>query len=121
MPSTSLTLGSVGLLSVTAEDNAALAGFFGDVLGLPVDGDAASGYAEVSIGEATVALHRGAMVDFAPIGGVLLQLACDDVDGEIERIRARGGEIAVEPSVTDWGTRHAYVRGPQGLLVELYA
>ena len=61
----------------------------------------------------TVALHRGAMVDFAPIGGVLLQLACEDVDDEVEAIRQRGGDIAVEPSDTDWGTRHAYVRGPR--------
>ena len=87
---------------------------------MPVDGDAAAGYAEVKVGEVTVALHRGAMVDFAPIGGVLLQLACDDVDGEVEAIRHRGGDIAVEPSDTDWGSRHAYVRGPQGLLVEFY-
>ncbi len=68
----------------------------------------------------TVALHRGAMVDFAPVGGVLLQLVCEDVDAEVDAIRRRGGDIAVEPSDTDWGTRHAYVRGPQGLLVELY-
>jgi catechol 2,3-dioxygenase-like lactoylglutathione lyase family enzyme len=115
-----LTLGYVGLLSRTDEDNAALAEFFGQTLGLPVDGDAAGGYAEVKVGDVSVALHRGALVEFPPLGGVLLQLGCDDVDAETEAVRGRGGDVAVEPSDTDWGTRHAYVRGPQGLLVELY-
>ena len=115
-----LTVGYVGLLSHTDEENAALASFFADALGLAVDGDAHSGYAEVKIGDVTIALHRGAMVEFTPLGGVLLQLACEDVDAEVEAVRQRGGEIALEPSDTDWGTRHAYVRGPQGLLVELY-
>lgn len=71
------------------------------------------------MGDATVALHRGAMVDFAPLGGLLLQLGCDDVDAEVAAIRGRGGDIALEPADTDYGTRSAYVRGPQGLLVEL--
>jgi predicted enzyme related to lactoylglutathione lyase len=116
----SLSLGYVGLLSHTDEENAALARFFADVLGVPVNGDAAGGYAEVGLGDVTVALHRGAMVDFAPLSGVLLQLSCNDVDAEVAQVRDRGGDIAVEPTDTDWGTRHAYVRGPQGLLVELY-
>jgi catechol 2,3-dioxygenase-like lactoylglutathione lyase family enzyme len=115
-----LTMGYVGLLSQTNEDNAELTRFFADTLGLPVEGDAADGYAEVTVGTVTVALHRGAMVDFAPLGGILLQLACEDVDAEVEAVRGRGADIAREPSATDWGTRHAYVRGPQGLLVELF-
>lgn len=115
-----LSLGYVGLLSRTDEETAALAAFFADTLGLSVEGEAAAGYAEVKLGTVTVALHRGAMVEFAPLGGVLLQLACADVDAEVEEVRRRGGDIAVEPEDTDWGTRHAYVRGPQGLLIELY-
>lgn len=115
-----LSLGYVGLLSSTDEENTALAAFFADILELSVEGDAAGGYAEVTVGGVTLALHRGAMVDFAPLGGVLLQLGCDDVDAEVERVRRRGGDVALEPSHTDWGTRHAYVRGPQGVLVELY-
>lgn len=59
-------------------------------------------------------------LSFTPLGGVLLQLACDDVDAVADGVRRRAGDIAVEPSDTDWGTRHAYVRGPQGLLVELF-
>lgn len=115
-----VTLGYVGLLSRTDAENAELGAFFAQTLGLSVHGDAAEGYAEVKLGDATVALHRGAMVDFAPIGGLMLQLVCADVDAEVAAIRDRGGVIALEPADTDWGTRHAYVRGPQGLLVELY-
>ncbi len=116
-----MRLGYVGLLSRTDEDNAALAAYFADTLGLPVEGDVAAGYAQVKVGDATIALHRGAMIDFTPLGGLLLQLACDDVDVEVAAVRSRGGDIALEPTDSDWGTRHAYVRGPQGLLVELYS
>ncbi len=115
-----LSIGYVGLVSRTDEDNAAMAAFFADVLDLPVEGDAAEGYAEVKAGDVTIALHRGAMVDVKPLGGLLLQFACDDVDSEAAAVTSRGGDLAVAPTNTDWGTRHAYVRGPQGLLVELY-
>jgi len=109
----------VGILSRTDEENAERARFFADILGLEVDGNAANGYAEVRLGGARIALHRGAMTEFAPHGGTLLQLLCDDVDAEVAAIRSRGGDVPVGPADTDWGSRHAYVRGPGGILVEI--
>jgi catechol 2,3-dioxygenase-like lactoylglutathione lyase family enzyme len=92
---------------------------FADVLGLEVAGNAASGYAEVRLGDATIALHRGAMTELTPHGGTLLQLLCADVDAEVVAIRSRGGDVPVGPDDTDWGSRHAYVRGPGDVLVEI--
>jgi predicted enzyme related to lactoylglutathione lyase len=117
-----ITLDHLGIITATNEENAELAAFFADVLGLPVRGDAGQGYAEVQTGGPTIALHRGAMVDgVRPHGGTLLQFRCDDVRAAVEQARSRGADISVEPHETDWGTLSAYLSGPHGVLVELYA
>jgi predicted enzyme related to lactoylglutathione lyase len=118
----SIRFDHLGILSRTDEQNADIAGFFADVLGMEVSDGAAEGYAEVKAGAITIALHRGALVDdIRPHGGTLLQCSCDDVRAEVETVRARGGDIVLEPVDTDWGTTTACVAGPHGVLVELYA
>ncbi|HEY8452105.1 MAG: VOC family protein [Micromonosporaceae bacterium] len=111
----------VGIIARTDRENQESAAFFADVLGLPVEGDPAAGYAEVRADGSTIALHRGGPVPgVRPHGGTLLQFRCDDVPGAVEEIRRRGGTVAVEPHRADWGTVSAYVSGPNGILVELY-
>jgi len=110
----------VGIIARTDRENQESAAFFADVLGLPVEGDPAAGYAEVRTGGSTIARHRGSPVPGRPHGGTLLQFRCDDVPGAVEEIRRRKGTVAVEPHRTDWGTVSAYISGPHGILVELY-
>lgn len=111
----------VGIIAQTDRENQESAAFFADVLGLPVEGNPAAGYAEVRADGSTIALHRGSPVPgVQPHGGTLLQFRCDDVPGAVEEIRQRGGTVAVEPHRTDWGTVSAYISGPHGILVELY-
>jgi catechol 2,3-dioxygenase-like lactoylglutathione lyase family enzyme len=114
-----IRLDHVGIVTATDQENADVAAFFRDVLGMPVAGDPAGGYAEVDVGGQVIALHRGAMSDLGPHGGTLIQCVCPDVRGRVEQIRARGGDVAVEPWDTDWGQVSAYVRGPHGVMVEL--
>lgn len=117
-----IALDHLGIITTTDQENAEVGAFFSDVLGLAVTGNPADGYAEVATGGPTIALHRGAMVDgVGPHGGTLLQFRSDDVAGFVEQARARGGVIAVEPHLTDWGMHSAYIRGPHGVLVEVYA
>ncbi|HEY2949100.1 MAG TPA: VOC family protein [Micromonosporaceae bacterium] len=116
-----IRLDHLAIITATDEDNAEVAAFFADVLGLAVTGDAAQGYAEVATGGPTVSLHRGSLSDeVRPHGGTLLQFACDDVRGFADLVTQRGGRLAVEPVETDWGTLSAYVAGPHGVMVELY-
>jgi uncharacterized glyoxalase superfamily protein PhnB len=51
-----------------------------------------------------------------PAGGRLVYCALDEVDSLYERVRAAGGEIAVELSDTDYGSRDFTVRDPEGNL-----
>jgi lactoylglutathione lyase len=46
----------------------------------------------------------------------------EDVDGTIEQLRARGAKIVVEPvNHPEWGIRTAYLRDPEGNLIEINA
>ena len=98
--------------------------FYGEVLGLqPSHGTADESYASFAAGEGTVAIFRrsaqGDVVGLRlPGDSALLVLEVDDVDAEAERL----GEFLVEGPVDqpEWGGRVAYLRDPDGNLVELF-
>lgn len=46
-------------------------------------------------------------------------LTVDDVDAAVAELRAKGADIAIGPVTRDPGTRLAFVRGPEGVMVEL--
>jgi lactoylglutathione lyase len=43
----------------------------------------------------------------------------DDVDAAVEELRAKGAEIAIGPLTRNPGLRLAFVRGPDGIMIEL--
>ncbi len=51
--------------------------------------------------------------------GMEVGLACDDVPAAFERAVAAGATAVKAPTVKPWGQTVAYVRGPEGTLVEL--
>jgi uncharacterized glyoxalase superfamily protein PhnB len=51
-----------------------------------------------------------------PAGGRLVYCALDEVDSLYEQVRAAGGDIAVEITDTDYGSRDFTVRDPEGNL-----
>lgn len=51
-----------------------------------------------------------------PAGGRHVYCALDEVDSLYERVREAGGEIAVELTDTDYGSRDFTVRDPEGNL-----
>ena len=42
-----------------------------------------------------------------------------DVDAACEELRAKGADVAIGPLTRDPGTRLAFIRGPEGIMVEL--
>lgn len=46
-------------------------------------------------------------------------LAVDDVDAACAELRQKGAEIAIGPLTRQPGSRLAFVRGPEGIMVEL--
>jgi uncharacterized glyoxalase superfamily protein PhnB len=51
-----------------------------------------------------------------PAGGRLVYCAIDEVDSLYDRVREAGGDIAVELTDTDYGSRDFTVRDPEGNL-----
>ncbi|HWT25959.1 MAG TPA: VOC family protein [Solirubrobacteraceae bacterium] len=51
-----------------------------------------------------------------PAGGRLVYCALDEVDALYERVREAGGDIAVDITDTDYGSRDFTVRDPEGNL-----
>jgi lactoylglutathione lyase len=103
--------------------------FYGDVMGFaPTLGDEHGGYADFDAGaEVSLALfirryqtdHIGTTED-ASGDKVVVVFQVDDVDRAIEALRERGAPVSAEPANrTDWGIRVAYVRDPDGNLIEL--
>ena len=109
--------------------------FYRDILGLTLRwGDENSGYAsfeENSSGDPLLALFQrqemaaaigteNLPLDAQSQDKVMLIFGVDDVDAEVERIRKLGWKIEQEPrSFPEWGYRGAYLRDPDGTLIEL--
>ena len=102
--------------------------FYVDVLGLEL-GHRSGPYAQLATGPTRVALYeRAAMAetlgrplvapsDDAP--GFELGFKVPDCDAAYRELRERGAVTAAEPTDRAWGQRTAYVRDPDGHLVEL--
>ncbi len=112
---------------VVEELDRALA-FYCDVLGLPL-GHRSGSYAQLETGVTRVSLfERQAMA--ATLGrdldapspdapGFELGFKVDDCDAAYTELVAAGATPAVPPTDRAWGQRTAYVRDPDGHLVEL--
>jgi catechol 2,3-dioxygenase-like lactoylglutathione lyase family enzyme len=99
----------------------------------PMWGDENSGYASFQSDDGQVALAlflRQPMSDVLGTGSLpvsppgqdkfILIFGVEDVDSEVQRIQQQGGEILLGPkNFPDWGYRGAYLRDPDGNLVEL--
>lgn len=108
--------------------------FYRDVLRLtPKWGDENSGYASFESEDGRVLLaifERQSMTAVLETGSLpvnppgqdkfMLVVGVEDVDAEVRRIRQQGGQILMGPkNFPDWGYRGAYLRDPDGSLVEL--
>jgi lactoylglutathione lyase len=48
-----------------------------------------------------------------------MTIIVDDVDDAVERLRAAGAPVIMEPKAQPWGDRHAYVMDPEGNYVQI--
>jgi lactoylglutathione lyase len=64
-------------------------------------------------------LRRCSAPPFPHYGLEHIGLTVDDVDAAVEELRAKGAEIAIGPLTRNPGLRLAFVRGPEGIMIEL--
>jgi catechol-2,3-dioxygenase len=101
------------------EDVARLAGFYERLLGRPAESRSAS-HASFDLGGTTLFIHvaGGEAAQDAPPNADHVAIALDQ-DAAAERARA-GGTDVIGPQDFYWG-RSAYLRDPDGRLIELQA
>ncbi|MFN0092976.1 MAG: VOC family protein [Acidimicrobiales bacterium] len=102
--------------------------FYTGVLGLPL-GHRSGPYAQLATGRTRLALYlRSAMADTlgAPAAppdpdrpGFELGFKVGDVDAAFAELTAAGAAAVTPPTDRAWGQRTAYVRDPDGHLIEL--
>ena len=113
---------------VIVEDLDRALAFYTGALGLEL-GHRSGKFAQLATGPTRIALfERGAMATVvgselvAPdrnAPGFELGFKVPDVDAAFAELVALGAETAVEPTDRPWGQRTAYVRDPDGHLIEL--
>ena len=106
-------------MDVIVEDVPRAVAFFRDVLGVEV-AEEFDRFARLDLGAVQLMLSPDAMVPVERAEGLILHFRVEDVAATVRRVETRGAEVVLEPTRTDWGTEMAMVRGPEGLLVELY-
>ncbi len=62
--------------------------------------------------------HRVNALERKPLG-MEIALMTDDVAAAVERARAAGAKVIAEPAEKPWGQTVAYLRDPDGTLIEL--
>lgn len=102
--------------------------FYVDVLGLPL-GHRSGPYAQLATGTTRVALYqRAAMASTLGVAlsppaadapGFELGFKVDSVDEAVAELAAAGAPVVTPPTDRPWGQRTAYVRDPDGHLLEL--
>lgn len=117
------TLTGIGLIT---DDVLALAKFYADLLDAEIEGDAS--FATVKVAGAGLAFFSTAGMEAmspgsmggAGRGGFTIEFNVDDVDARYERLVAAGVTIAKPLTTQPWGRRSAWVRDPDGNIVNFY-
>jgi lactoylglutathione lyase len=128
MPANDLNLSAPDYLILIVEDLDRALGFYVDLLGLRL-GHRSGDYAQLDTSTTRLALYtRSAMAKTlgmaldppAPSApGFEVGFKVADVDAAFSELIARGAQPVVPPTDRFWGQRTAYVRDPDGHLIEL--
>jgi catechol 2,3-dioxygenase-like lactoylglutathione lyase family enzyme len=106
-------------LIVFCQDVEAAAAFYEGLLGLRRERDEDDIELTVPVangtGTITVLLHPGTGTPGRELG----TFSVDDVDELVERARAAGRRVELEPVDEPWGVRHAAIADPDGHVVDL--
>jgi lactoylglutathione lyase len=106
---------------VHSADIEQLASFYCDQLGFErgyrFPGTGPPAFIVVQLGGLSIGLTQ--TENDTELGRTDFWLYTDDVDAEVERIRANGGTVVDEPADREWGERMATVADPDGNLLHI--
>lgn len=78
-------------------------------------------FAQFTIGSHCLMLSQNHLIPLENFqSGIILHIEVEDVDQNQKRLKEIGVEILHGPCETDWGTESLLVKGPAGLVIDLY-
>ena len=105
-------------VALFTDDVAAVSSFYHSLVGSPPVAEWPGG-AVFAVGDVRILVHeRAAAMDGGPPNEDHFAVSVADLGAACDALRADGCEVLVEPRVYRWG-RSAYLRDPDGRLVEL--
>jgi catechol 2,3-dioxygenase-like lactoylglutathione lyase family enzyme len=108
----------VAELALFTDDVAAVSAFYRELVGTPPVAEWPGG-AVFGVGGSKILVHeRSAALEDGPPNEDHYALAVGDLAASCDALRARGLVLLLEPRDYEWG-RSAYLRDPDGRLVEL--
>ena len=111
-------MSDVAEIALFTDDVAGVAGFYRSLVGAAPVAEWPGG-ALFTAGDAKILVHeRAAAMEGGPPNEDHFALTVDDLDTTCDTLRSEGCELLVEPRDYEWG-RSAYLRDPDGRLVEL--
>ena len=82
---------------------------------------AADSFSQFPIGSHCLMLSQNHLIPLENFqSGIILHIEVEDVDQNQKRLKEIGVEILHGPCETDWGTESLLVKGPAGLVIDLY-
>lgn len=78
-------------------------------------------FAQFTIGDHCLMLSPDALVPIeTTASGIIVHIEVEDVDSEFRRMKEVSVTTLMEPSTTDWGTYSLLIKGPEGIVIDLY-
>ena len=106
-------------IDLTVKDVPAAAQFFQEAVGMTL-GVSDERFAELRSGDFVLMLSPDALVPVQSAAGIILHFEVEDVAAMLERAKAQGAAVLLEPLHTDWGTESVMIQGPEGIVVDFY-
>lgn len=110
---------TIPAIDLIVRDVSGAAAFFRDIVGFELQ-VAEERFAQLAAGDLIVMLSPDALIPTSPAAGIILHVQVDDVGAALEVARARGAQVLLELTHTDWGTESAMIAGPEGIVVDFF-
>ena len=121
-----------GYTIIYVTDVASAAKFYGDAFGFATrfiheggdyaeleSGETTLAFAAHSLGESNFSSGYAKLSDLSQPAGFEIALVTDDVPAAVQNAKDAGATLISEPQEKPWGQTVAYVRAPDGCLIEL--
>lgn len=110
-------------IRLLVRDTAVNTRFFTETMGMTTrwgeEGDVYVDFLDEEVGAPMALFHRDLQLHAQPNDAMVLVFECEDLERAVAELHERGAETTAIEDKAEWGVRVAYLRSPDGHLIEL--